>query len=161
MENKKLPISKEFLAALLFIIGIFSNWAAVAMAIVILIRSSDEWLKKMMVRLLAVIFVFGVLSALRGVFQEIVDLIRLVYPVPYGVTTIVNDLISIADFLCMLIMSWNAYKGKVFTFGFLEKILANVYQKESGGIGATYCQNCGNPLKEEDRFCQKCGAKRL
>lgn len=161
MENKKLPISREFLAALLFTISLFNNGMTVAIALVVLLVSSDEWLKKMIVRLLAMMFTFALLSAANGMFIEIIDLLRLKVSVPYAVTTVVNNVVQIAEYLCMFLMAWNAYKGRVFTFGFLEKIVEKVYQRDNGGSASAYCMKCGTLLSADDSFCQKCGTKRL
>lgn len=161
MKNIKLPISNGFLAALLFIIGLFYSWAAAAMALAVLLLSSDEWMRKMMLRLLAALFVFALLSAVNGLFMSAVDLIRILIPVPYAVTNTVNGVLAIVEYICMLLMAWNAYKGKAFTFGFLEKIVDSVYQRDNSGAKAGYCMKCGNPMNEEDGFCQKCGAKRV
>ena len=160
---KNLKLNCYFIAALLIMTGIFFEWAAIAAAIVVLGNSENEWLKKIMVRLLVVIFVFYMMSAGVGVLEQLILLLKRVVKLPANLTYNMIAVATLLKYCYMGLMALKAYQGKVLTISFIEKIVEKVYQSEKRkSLDAIdeCCPKCGNKWNEGDVFCQKCGTKR-
>lgn len=160
---KDLKINNNFIAALLILMGLFYKWAAIAAAIVILYNASNEWLKKMMVRLLVVIFVFYIMLVGIRVFEQAFLLMDRLVKLPNYLMNTVFSLATLLEYSYLGFMALKAYRGKVFTISFVEKIVEKVYQYENIKSFVSMdecCPKCGNKWNDGDMFCQKCGTKR-
>lgn len=161
MKNMKLPINSRFYTAVLFVIGIFAGWVSIVLALLTMGMTEDKWVKKMMVRVIAVVTIWYGLSAMSSGLRAAVSLLSLDYTFVYRIVEVIADLLSLAEYVCMLLMAWKAYNGAVFTFPFLEKVVQRAEMEElQHNLTETYCNVCGEHLNAEDAFCQNCGAKR-
>lgn len=163
MKRTNLNLTNNFLAALVILSGVFYEWVGVLAAVVLLNIVSDEWLKKMMVRFVAVIFVFNVIFLGIHGADQLISTLRRMTTIPLkiaGIITTFEMVVVLLRYIYLGMMAWKAYKRNVFTITVIERIVATVYRPtESETMGkSAVCKVCGATLGENDMFCQKCGA---
>lgn len=162
MKRTNLNLTNNFLAALVILSGVFYEWVGVLAAVVLLNIVSDEWLKKMMVRFVAVIFVFNMIFLGIHGADQLISTLRRMITIPLKVTEIITTFemaVVLLRYIYLGMMAWKAYKRNVFTITVIERIVGKVYKPAVPEVGKNaVCRVCGAPLGENDMFCQKCGA---
>jgi len=74
MEKTKLGISTGLLGAVLYVLGLANTLALVVLVGYVLLRESNETLKKMAIKSLAIVLCFTVISAILGLAGNVYDI---------------------------------------------------------------------------------------
>lgn len=161
MKNIKIPVSDNFFVSFILMMCLLTKWEGIIFAFMILAFCENKKLRRMMIRVLVVVFLFDIISVGAILFDKIMGLIFMIITVPFDITTLVKNAVTIVEYTYITVMAIEALKGRVFTCAFVENLVDVVYQSDKSDTEKnTYCILCGSILGEDDLFCQKCGTKR-
>ena len=162
MKNCELNINKKFLAALIILIGLFSGWVGIVLAIIILALSEDDWLKRVLVRFLAVMFLYYMIYGGAYAFEQLMWILEELVEIPSMLTYIVTRIVTLVKYVYLGLMAYKAYQGKIMTFGLVEKIVRVIYAQGDVEVNnqSNFCAQCGSALNADDVFCKNCGTRR-
>lgn len=131
MEKSKLGISVGLLAAIMFFLALINTTAAILIAGYVLLRESNEWLKKAAVKMVIVLVAFGVLLSCTGIIDDAMDAMNSLISnftyrtihFPLNLDNIVNYLLYILRDLLLLVLGFNALSMGTVKLGFFDKII--------------------------------------
>lgn len=140
MEKTKLGISTTLLAAVVCLLGYYAGYVITAIAVgYILLKEENEWLKKMSVKVIALMLVFSILPTLIHLIPNIISLVEsLCYLFTeeyfeFNYSGIFNFLSSVVDLLkkvVFLLLGFFALIGKNFKIPVLDDLLDKMMNKE-------------------------------
>ena len=118
----KLGISVAMLAAGTYLLGLFSGYLALLLITgYVLICESDEWLKKAVVKALAVTVAFSLISAVIGLIPNAISLVDSLFSIFGGhfsilfisrIISFINTVLNVFQKLLMLAFAFLALDGK-------------------------------------------------
>ena len=106
MEKTKLGISKELLAAGVFVAALAGGYVAVIICtLYVLLKEDDAWLKRMAVKAVATLMIFGVAIICVGLIPDLINWISSLMSVlehsieVYKITNAINLITSALSFI--------------------------------------------------------------
>ena len=103
MQKTKLGISASLIAAGIYFLGAINFLPAFILAGYVLLFEGDSWLKKAAVKMTMVVIIFGILSVMVGMMQDVFSILNLTFGaiinktirVPLNIDGILLEVISI------------------------------------------------------------------
>ncbi|NLJ88449.1 MAG: hypothetical protein GX327_06700 [Epulopiscium sp.] len=116
MQKTKLGISASLIAAGIYFLGAINFLPAFILAGYVLLFEGDSWLKKAAVKMTMVVIIFGILSVMVGMMQDVFSILNLTFGaiinktirVPLNIDGILLEVISILRSGLLLIMGVKA-----------------------------------------------------
>ena len=118
----KLGISVAMLAALTYLMGLFSGYTVLVLLVgYILLCETDEFLRKSAVKALMIVVAFSLVSAVIGlipngigVVDDFLNIFNLSFPLYFitRIVTFINSVLAIVQKLVLLVMAFMAWSGK-------------------------------------------------
>lgn len=134
MKKAKLGISIGLLGAGMFWLACINIIPAVLLALYVLLKEDDEWLRKAAVKMMIVCITFGLLSVGVGMIQDAINalnsMVHWLQPIrtivlPLNIDTVAQYAIQIIEDLVLIGMGFQAYHLSAMKNNYMDTIIEN------------------------------------
>lgn len=131
MQKSKLGISVGLLGAALYFIGAISMLPALLLAGYVLLIEENEWLRKVAVKMVAIVVVFGILSIAFGLLQDAFYVVNIianwftpsVITMPLRLDSLLITALSVIENLLLVFMGFSALSMGTVKFKAVDDII--------------------------------------
>lgn len=139
MQKTRLGVGVGLVAAAMYFIGLFGGYlAAIVLAGYVLLFEEDEWLKKTVVKVVALMVLFSILTGIINLIPDVMDCLSnfikgfygfLVIGVLSRTTTLAVIILDVIRTLLFIVLGFKALRQKTITIPLVDKLVDKYMMK--------------------------------
>lgn len=138
MEKTKLGLSVGVLGAVVCLLGFYGGYVIAGLAVAyVLLQEENEWLKKLAVKVLAILLAFSLASTALHLLPNVLNVfysflrifnVHVYVEIINTLVDFISSALSLCKTLVFLALAWNALKEKTVKVPVLDKLLDKYIQ---------------------------------
>lgn len=139
MQKTRLGVGVGLVAAAMYFIGLFGGYlAAIVLAGYVLLFEEDEWLKKTVVKVVALMVLFSILTGIINLIPDVMDCLSnfikgfygfLVIGILSRTTTLAVIILDVIRTLLFIVLGFKALRQKTITIPLVDKLVDKYMMK--------------------------------